>query len=95
MKIPAVLLIAVALGASVLACAEEPADKPAIPASPAAPASGAKPAAPASGPLTDAQASYRVGVSLGEQLAQVGISSDGVKADELARGHTGRRQEAQ
>ena len=86
MKIPAVLLIAVALGASVVAAADEPAAKPATPAATAAPANDAKPAAPANGPLTDAQASYRVGVSLGEQLAQVGISSEGIKSDELARG---------
>ena len=86
MKIPAVLLIAATLGASALSIAAEPAAKPATPAATAAPASGAKPTAPATGPLTDAQASYRVGVSLGEQLAQVGISSEGVKADELARG---------
>jgi FKBP-type peptidyl-prolyl cis-trans isomerase len=86
MKIPAVLLIAAAFGASVLATAEEPAAKPPSPEAAAAPASGAQPAAPADGPLTDAQASYRVGVSLGEQLAQVGVSPDGIKTDELARG---------
>ncbi|MGH8262454.1 MAG: FKBP-type peptidyl-prolyl cis-trans isomerase [Steroidobacteraceae bacterium] len=86
MKIPAVLLIAAALGASALAIADEPAAKPAAPAAAAAPASGAKPAAPANGPLTDAQASYRVGLSLGEQLAQIGISSEGIKPEEVSRG---------
>ncbi|MGH8314213.1 MAG: FKBP-type peptidyl-prolyl cis-trans isomerase [Steroidobacterales bacterium] len=80
------LLIAAALGASALAIADEPAAKPAAPAAAAAPASGAKPAAPANGPLTDAQASYRVGLSLGEQLAQIGISSEGIKPEEVSRG---------
>ena len=79
----------IALSGGLAVSAEAPASKPAVPA--AAPATAAKPAAPAApvpaqGPLTDAQASYRVGVSLGEQLAQVGISSEGVKADEVARG---------
>jgi FKBP-type peptidyl-prolyl cis-trans isomerase len=86
MKIPAVLLIAAALGASAVSIATEPAVKPATPAATAAPAGSVKPAVPANGPLTDAQASYRIGVSLGEQLAQVGISPEGLKSDELARG---------
>lgn len=73
------------------ASADEPASKPSTPAAATPPATAAKPAAPAAavpstGPLTDAQASYRIGVSLGEQLSQVGISADGVKTEELSRG---------
>jgi len=90
MKTPVVFLMFVtALACGLAVAAETPETQPAAPA--AAPASAAKPAAPATsapaaGPLTDAQASYRVGVSLGEQLAQVGISAEGVKSDEVARG---------
>lgn len=79
-------MFVIALAGGLAVSAEAPAAKPAAPAAAAAPASGAKPAAPAAGPLTDAQASYRIGVSLGEQLAQVGITSDGLKSEELARG---------
>jgi FKBP-type peptidyl-prolyl cis-trans isomerase len=96
------LMFVTALAGGFAAAAEAPATQPATPAAApanaakpaapaAAPANAAKPAAPATaaaaqGPLTDAQASYRIGVSLGEQLAQVGISPEGLKSDELARG---------
>jgi FKBP-type peptidyl-prolyl cis-trans isomerase FklB len=55
-------------------------------AAPAA-APAVKSAAPvAPGPLTDAQASYRIGLNLGEQLLHASITADAVKPDEVARG---------
>jgi FKBP-type peptidyl-prolyl cis-trans isomerase len=67
-----------------LAVAEDQPAKPA--AQSAVPAAAAKPAAPATGPFTDAQASYQIGVSLGEQLSQAGIDAQKLKSEELARG---------
>lgn len=87
MKIPPVLLVlAAAFASGSISAADEPATKPSAPAVATAPATPATPAAAAPGPLTDAQASYRIGVSLGEQLSGAGISTDGLKADEIARG---------
>ncbi|HZF16612.1 MAG TPA: FKBP-type peptidyl-prolyl cis-trans isomerase [Steroidobacteraceae bacterium] len=92
MKIRALgILWLAAICGSLIASADEPAAKPATPAPATAPAAGANPAAPVAatppnGPLTDAQASYQIGLSLGEQLSKVGITPDALKTEELARG---------
>ena len=85
-------LLVAALTGSVVSYADETAAKPAVAAAPAAAAPAAAVAAPAaapkpaSGPLTNAEASYRIGLSLGEQLKHAGISADALKTEELARG---------
>ncbi len=89
-------LLVAALTGSVVSYADETAAKPAVAAAPAAAPAAAAPAAavaapaaapkPASGPLTNAEASYRIGLSLGEQLKHAGISADALKTEELARG---------
>jgi len=91
------VMIATLIG-SALAYAEDQPAKPSAPAAAPTPAAtpaaatpaakpAAKPAAPVGpGSLTDVQASYRIGLNLGEQLLQAGITPDGVKADEVARG---------
>jgi FKBP-type peptidyl-prolyl cis-trans isomerase FklB len=85
MKVRAVFLLFVSALTLSLAISAE--DQPAKPATPsAAPAAAAKPAAPANGPFTDAEASYHIGVSLGEQLSQAGIEAQKLKSEELARG---------
>jgi FKBP-type peptidyl-prolyl cis-trans isomerase FklB len=78
------LLIATLMG-SLTTLAADPAAKPSAPAAaPATPAAPVTPAAPA--PLDNTQASYRVGLSIGESLLKAGVAPDALKPEEVARG---------
>jgi FKBP-type peptidyl-prolyl cis-trans isomerase FklB len=76
------LLLATLLG-SLSTLAADPAAEPSAPA--AAPAAPATPAVVAA-PLNNAEASYRVGLSIGESLLKAGVAPDALKPEELARG---------